>query len=140
MRKSNNNSQLRLALAIMLSVLLLFVQSFKLHLHVQQEGVPVEVTEIGSKLVIHQASYLHDAGLSGDLEGDLNPAEINILPESVVKKVNFFNPLAFLLFLAILFWRVPQLRCFVRKPDLKTERQPLDYLTHQPLRAPPASA
>lgn len=136
MKKYTNNSTTRLALIAVLSVLLLFVQSFKLHMHVQQKEVP-STTEATSTIIIHEVSYLHDTNIQDHELENLNPAEINIFPDSVVKKINLLNPLLGLLFLAILFWRLAPLRAIIRKPDFKTEHPPLELLTHQPLRAPP---
>ncbi|MDH5572059.1 MAG: hypothetical protein OEY89_09855 [Gammaproteobacteria bacterium] len=110
-------------------------------MHAQSNSVP-DSPQTEATMVIHEVSYLHQNNIQDNAQNinldNLNPAEINIYPDSVLKNIDLFDPLVVLLFLVSLFLRIPQLFSFARKPNQQTKRSPLACLNHPPLRAPPA--
>jgi len=122
------------ALIVCLSVALLFVQVFKLHMHIQHEEAPAPT---GHVVDIHAAYSLHEITHETHPQHDHHAAAIDISADSYVKKVELFKLFVLLFLITSIIWCVPRLLCFHRQYLLKVKPIPLYYLLHPPLRAPP---
>ena len=135
----NKNTISQYAFIICLSVTLLFGQTFKLHMHPQHEDTHKSVST--EHIVnVHVASLSHDLQLESHHQKDTqnhHAAEINVNPDSVVKKINSINPIILLFLIFSIVLSVPRLWFFHRWSPFKTKLKFLYYLLHPPSRAPP---
>ena len=139
MKRSTYNSVTRYALILCLSVVLLFSQIFRLHMHIQHDDVTASADHI---VTVHAASSLQDSRYDIDRQDDVpnhHPAELKVSPDRVVMKVALLKAFILLIFIASIFLNVLPLRYFHRLYFLKNKLTSLSYLFRPPLRAPPLS-
>ncbi len=140
MAKHYNNSVSQYALIVYLGIALLLGQTFKLHMHIQHDGIPSS-TNAGHIIDVHVAFSPHDTTYhthhQDNVQGHYHPAEIGISSIGFVKKAGLLNSFVLLFFIISIFLCVPRLRRIHRKRYSKTERPLRYYLLQPPLRAPP---
>ena len=139
MATRNNNLFSQYALIACLGVLLLFAQTFKSHMHIQHDenhssATIVLIVDIHVSSVAHNSEHdTHNQFAAQDHHGAI---EIDSGSSSFVKKAGLSSPFVFLLVISFIL-SVPRLIRRRRKHDAKTDRPPIFYLIHPPLRAPP---
>lgn len=139
MRRHTDNPVFRYAICGCLSIVLLFAQTFKLHMHIHHDGIPSFATA-GHIVDVHLASSPHDTTYDTRHQDDIqhhHVAEIDISASSFMTKTDLLNPFMLLMLTVCIFLGAPQIRRIYRKDVAKTKRPPRYYLLHPPLRAPP---
>ena len=140
MKTHTNNSVSQYALIVCMGIALLFGQAFKLHMHIQHD----EVTASAGHIVdVHAASSLYNTGYDAHHQDDIqdhhSSADIDVSPDSFVKKISLFKLFVLFFFVTGFILYAPQLLRIHRQYHLKTKPASLYYLFHPPLRAPPSN-
>lgn len=141
MRKLYKTPVFQYALILCLAIVLLFGQTFKLHMHIQYNDAPSPT--IAEHIIdVHATSLLHDtthiAHKQGNIEDHHHSAGIDLSSNSFSKKTELLNLFVLILLIVSLFLYVPRLRYNYKQYIVKTKLTSLYCLLHPPLRAPPA--
>ena len=113
-------------------------QVFKLHMHVEHDE-SLSSTMAEHKLNVHVASSLHDTTHDTHHQDDFQDhhlTDIKVTPDSVVKKVESFNPYLLLFLFIGFFLGIPKLRSIFGQ-HIQAKLTSTYYLLSPPLRAPP---
>ncbi len=134
MKKSANNLIFKYAWVACLAVVLIFSQSFTLHLHVEYDDVP-SVTTADSELGVHAAFFSHNLEHHEHFQEHKLP-DVKVTSDNTVKKVKSFSSyILFFLFVSFFLGVLPFR--YVSWKHVRTKLACLYYLFNPPLRAPP---
>jgi len=142
MGKTLNNPIFQYLLIMYLCIALLIAQASGLHMHVQHDNHPSEVS--GHMVDIHTLSTLHnidrDTHHHGGVQDGHHHAAIDISQDYLIKKTNLLNTLLLIVFFIGIFLYVPRLRYTCERWRYNTPAiNPCYYLVQPPLRAPPVN-
>ena len=138
MKKYTNTSFFQYALIACMAIALTLSQVVKLHMHLEHDDV-LSSTSTEHILDVHVASSLHDLTHNthhNDDFQDHHQADIKVSPDSVVKKIESFNPYILLFLFVSFFFSFPKIRSIFRK-NIQSKLTSTYYLLSPPLRAPP---
>jgi len=140
MGRRASKSVFRHLLIAWLCVTLLYAQMFSLHMHIQHdENFSSDV--IKHNIDVHVASVAYDTTYDThhqhDIQSDRHADEINVSPDSFVKKSELSTPFILLFLVVSMLIYVPVLRSGRVRNTLDTRAKSLYYLLNPPLRAPP---
>jgi hypothetical protein len=142
MHKDHNNSIFQTLLILCLSLVLLLVQTNRLHIHIDHaeqsgsaEPAVYNPAVYNHVINVHAASIQHDLDFTNH-HAENHHAAVDVSPD--IKKANLLEPLTlFFLFIGF-FLIIPRLTCIRRQRFNKAHNPLYYYLLHPPLRAPPA--
>ncbi|RDH84043.1 MAG: hypothetical protein DIZ80_07875 [endosymbiont of Galathealinum brachiosum] len=141
MKTLYNNKVAQYVLIICLSAAILFVQSFKLHMHIQHDDAPLSYVAEGHLVGLHVAfpphktTYINHHQVT--TQDHHHPVEIDVSSSTFVKKMGLLNPFILLFFIISILICVTHTCRILRKHDSNAERPANYYLIQPPLRAPP---
>ena len=144
MRTLANNSTSQYILIFYLSVALLLGQAFKLHMHVQHDGLPSS-TSAGHVVDMHVTSsprdITYDTRNQSGIQDLRHPIdiEIKVSPDSIAKKIELLKLFVALFLIAGIILFTPRLRYILSYSRIKTRLASRYYLLYSPLRAPPGT-
>ncbi len=140
MHKDHNNSIFQTLLILCLSLVLLLVQTNRLHIHIDHseqsgstEPAVYNPAVYNHVINVHTASIQHDLDFTNH-HAENHHAAIDVSPD--IKKINLLEPLTLILFIGF-FLIIPRLICIRRQRFNKAHNPLYYYLLHPPLRAPP---
>ncbi len=134
MKKSANNLTFQYVWVACLTIVLLFSQSFALHLHVVYDNASTAIS-VEKELGVHAAFFSHDQEHHEHVQEHKLP-DVKASPDNTVKKVKSFSSYVLFFLFVSFFLGIPKLLFFSRKYSRK-KLSSLYYLFNPPLRAPP---
>jgi len=134
MSKNANNLFFRYAWVACLAIVLIFSQSFTLHLHVEYDDAAA-VASADAELGVHAAFFSHNLKDHKHFQEHKLP-DVKVSSDNTAKKVKSFSPyVLFFLFISFFLGVLPFR--YVSRKHVRTKLASLYYLFNPPLRAPP---